>query len=240
MLAVIMRRYMHNYGATGEDFARVAVAMRRHAATNPAAYFYRKPITIEDHQASRMIADPFRLLDCCQESDGAIATVVTSRERARDLRQKPVLIAAVAQGACDEQFTMTNYYRDDISHFSESALVAQQLFADAGIEPADVDIAMLYDHFGPTILPQLEAYGFCGRGEAKDFIKDGNIEIGGTLPVNTNGGQLGEAYMHGLNGITEAVRQLRGTAVNQIDGVQNILTTGGPGTSTSGAILSIG
>lgn len=238
-LGMVMRRYMHEYGATAADFGQIAVSARRHAATNPQARFYGKPITLDDYMASRMIADPLRLLDCCQESDGAVALVITSAERARDLKQQPVLVRGAAQGACDHQRLMHSYYRDDITRASEAELVAQQLYRQSGLTPGDIDGAILYDHFGPTVLLSLEAYGFCGRGEAKDFIKNGNIEIGGTLPVNTNGGQVGEAYIHGMNGIAEAVRQLRGNAVNQISGASNILVTAGLGVPTSGVILGI-
>ncbi|HKY91180.1 MAG TPA: lipid-transfer protein, partial [Nevskiaceae bacterium] len=237
MIAIPMRRYMHVYGATSEDFARVSVAARRHAATNPHALFHGRPITVAEHQRSRMVADPFRLLDCCQESDGGVAFVVTRADRARDLRQAGVRILAAAQGSIGGQVPMTDYYREDITGYPESALVARQLFAAAGIGPAEVQAAMLYDHFGPTVLPQLEAYGFCARGTAKDFVRDGGIEIGGRLPVNTHGGQLGEAYLHGMNGVTEAVRQLRGTAANPVDGVHHVLVTGAPGTTTSGALF---
>jgi acetyl-CoA acetyltransferase len=239
MLAIPVRRYMYEYGATSRDFANVAVAARRHAATNPAAYFYGRPITIEDHQNSKMIADPFRLLDCCQENDGGVAVVLTSLERARDLRQPPVKVAAAAQAMPQGMISLLNYYGGDVSFFAECELVARQLYGRTGLTPADVDVALLYDHFGPTILLQLEAYGFCGRGEAKEFIRDGAIEVGGRLPINTHGGQVGEAYMHGMNGINEAVRQLRGTAVNQVAGATTALVTGGPGTTTSGAILTV-
>ena len=238
MLAISMRRYMHETGASSRDFAHVSVAARCHAATNPDAYFYEKPITVEDHQNSKMIADPFRLLDCCLESDGGVAFVVTNVDRARDLSQQPIKIAAAAQ-ACPSSFvSITNYYSEDVGSFPECALVAEQLYQNAEIAPNDVGAAMLYDHFGPTLLPQLEAYGFCARGEAKEFIRDGGIEIGGALPVNTHGGQLGEAYMHGMNGIVEAVRQLRGEAVNQINRISHVLVTAAAGVTSSGAILS--
>jgi acetyl-CoA acetyltransferase len=236
-LGMVMRRYMHQYGATSEDFGRIAVSARRHAATNPAARFYGKPITMDDYLASRMIADPLRLLDCCQESDGAVAVVVVSAAHARKLRQKPVLIRAAAQGAADHMRLMHSYYRDDITRASEAELVARQLYRQSGLRPSDLDGAILYDHFGPTVMLSLEAYGFCGRGEAKDFIRHGNIELGGSLPVNTNGGQVGEAYIHGMNGVAEAVRQLRGSAVNQIPHASNILVTAGLGVPTSGVIL---
>ncbi len=237
-VALAARRYMHDFGATSEDFGRVSVACRRHAAVNPHAWFYNKPITLAQHQASRFIVEPLRLLDCCQESDGAVAIVVTRADRARHLRHRPALIRAAAQGATDEQMNMTSFYRADISALSEIALVARQLYAMADLGPADLQTAVLYDHFSPFVLPQLEAFGFCARGEAKDFIRDGNIEIGGALPVNTHGGQLGEAYIHGLNGVAEAVRQVRGTSVNQVADVENVLVTAGTGVPTSGAILS--
>ena len=237
-VAMNARRYMHAYGATSEDFGRVSVADRRHAATNPKAWFHGRPITLAEHQASRWIVEPLRLLDCCQESDGAVAVVVTSAARARDLRQPPVRIAAAAQGATTDQQMMTRYYQGDITGLPEMGLVARQLYEMAGIGPADVQTAVLYDHFTPFVLCQLEEFGFCGRGEAKDFIRDGNIEIGGALPVNTHGGQLGEAYIHGMNGITEGVRQVRGSAVNQVPGVEHVIVTAGTGVPTSGLILA--
>jgi len=237
-VAMFAQRYMHEYGATTEDFGRVAVACRRHAANNPAAFFYQQPITLEDHQKSRWIVKPLRLLDCCQESDGAVAIVVTRADRARHLRQKPVLIRGAAQGACDDQMNMTSFYRKDISALSEMRLVAKQLYAMAGIGPKDIQTAVLYDHFSPFVLPQLEAFDFCKRGEAKDFVKDGQIDMGGRLPVNTNGGQLGEAYIHGVNGIAEGVRQVRGSSVNQVKDVQHALVTAGTGVPTSGLILA--
>jgi acetyl-CoA acetyltransferase len=236
-VAMNARRYMHEFGATTEDFGRVAVADRRHAATNPAAWFYGKPITLEDHQRSRWIVEPLRLLDCCQESDGAVAIVVTSLERARDLRQPPVRIAAAAQGATTDQQMMTRYYSEEITGLPEMGLVAGQLYATAGIGPGDVQTAILYDHFTPFVLPQLEELGFCGRGEAREFIADGNLELDGRLPLNTHGGQLGEAYLHGMNGIAEAVRLVRGTSVNQPDDVSNVVVTAGTGVPTSGLVL---
>ena len=238
-VAMVARRYMHLYGATSQDFGRVAVAGRRHAATNPAAWFYNQPITLEEHQASRWIVDPLHLLDCCQESDGGQALVVTSAERARDLPNTPALIVATAQGAGEEQWTMTSFFRDDIAQLPEMKVVADELWTSSGLTPADIQTAILYDHFTPYVLMQLEEFGFCGRGEAKDFIKDGALEMGGKLPINTHGGQLGEAYIHGMNGIAEAVRQVRGTSVNQVDSVENVLVTAGTGVPTSGLILGV-
>ena len=238
-VAMVARRYMHLYGATSADFGRVAVAGRRHAANNPAAWFYNDPITLEDHQASRWIVDPLHLLDCCQESDGGQALVVTSAERARDLPNTPALIVAGAQGAGIDQWTMTSFFRDDIAQLPEMKVVADELWTSSGLTPADIQTAILYDHFTPYVLMQLEEFGFCGRGEAKDFIKDGALEIGGRLPINTHGGQLGEAYIHGMNGIAEAVRQVRSTSVNQVDKVENVLVTAGTGVPTSGLILGV-
>jgi len=236
-VAMQARRYMHDYGATSEDFGRVAVADRRHAANNPAAFFFDRPITLGEHQASRLIVDPLHLLDCCQESDGAVAVVVTSAERARDLAQPPAYVAAAAQGSAPDQYVMTSYYRDDIG-IPEMGVVGRELWRQSGLGPADVQTAVLYDHFTPYVLMQLEELGFCGRGEAKDFIADGAIELSGRLPLNTHGGQLGEAYLHGMNGINEAVRQVRGTAVNQVPDVAHVLVTAGTGVPTSGLVLS--
>ncbi|GII31765.1 lipid-transfer protein [Planotetraspora mira] len=239
-VAMFARRYMHQYGVTSEDFGRVAVAMRRHASTNPAAWFYGRPITLAEHQASKWIVDPLHLLDCCQESDGAVALVVTTTERARDLRRSPAVIAAAAQGSGSGQMMMTSYYRDDMSGLPEMGVVGRKLWEKSGLSPSEIQTAIIYDHFTPFVLNQLEELGFCGHGEAKDFIQDGGIEIDGHLPVNPHGGQLGEAYIHGMNGIAEAVRQIRGTAVNQVAGVQNVLVTAGTGVPTSGLILSQG
>ncbi len=236
-VAMVAQRYMHLSGATSEDFGTVAVADRRHAATNPLAWFYEQPITLAEHQASRWIVEPLHLLDCCQESDGGQALVVTSLDRARDLANPPAVVTAAAQGAGADQWTMTSFYRDDIAQLPEMKVVADELWASSGLGPADVQAAILYDHFTPYVLMQLEEFGFCGRGEAKDFIADGAIEIGGRLPLNTHGGQLGEAYIHGMNGIAEAVRLVRGTSVNQIANVEHVLVTAGTGVPTSGLIV---
>jgi acetyl-CoA acetyltransferase len=235
-VAMIARRYMHESGATSEDFGAVTVADRRHAATNPNAWFYHRPVTLAEHQASRWIAEPLRLLDCCQESDGAVAVVVTSLERARSLPQRPAVIRAAAQGSGRDQFTMTSYYRDALG-LPEMGVVARQLWRQAGIGPPDVRVAVLYDHFTPYVLLQLEELGFCGRGEARHFIAGGALELDGSLPLNPHGGQLGEAYIHGMNGIAEAVRQVRGTSVNQVGGDGPVLVTAGTGVPTSGLIL---
>ncbi|WP_025617357.1 lipid-transfer protein [Salinispora cortesiana] len=238
-VAMAARRYQHVFGATGEDFGRVAVAARRHAATNPRAWFFGRPITLVDHQASRWIAEPLRLLDCCQESDGAVAVVVAGVEHAADLRQTPAVIAAAAQGSGADQYIMTSYYRDNLTGLPELGVVGRQLWEQSGLVPDDVRVAMLYDHFTPYVLMQLEELGFCPPGEARHFIADGAIELGGRLPVNPHGGQLGEAYIHGMNGIVEAVRQVRGSSVNQVAGAGPVLVTAGTGVPTSGLLLAL-
>ncbi|MER5883795.1 lipid-transfer protein [Streptomyces sp. NPDC001941] len=230
-VAMAAQRYLHAYGLAPEVFGHVAVVDRRHAATNPAAYFHGKPITLEEHAASRWIVEPLRLLDCCQETDGGQALVVTSTERARDLRRPPAVVVAAAQGAGRAQEQMTSFYRDDLTGLPEMGVVARQLWRTSGLRPADIDVGILYDHFTPFVLMQLEEFGFCGPGEAADFV------AADALPLNTHGGQLGEAYLHGMNGIAEAVRQLRGSAVNQIPGAARTLVTAGTGVPTSGLIL---
>ncbi len=236
-VGMFAQRYMHRYGATSEDFGRVAVAARDFAATNPAAFFHGKPITLEEHQASRWICEPLHLLDCCQESDGAVAMVITSVERARDLKQKPVIIKGAAQGLSDGQQIMTSYFRKDITGLPEMGLVAKQLWQQSGLSAEDIQTAVIYDHFTPFVLPQLEEFGFVKRGEAKEFIRAGEHARGGKLPINTNGGQLGEAYIHGMNGVAEGVRQVRGSSVNQVADVHNVLVTAGTGVPTSAVIL---
>ncbi|MDV5147072.1 lipid-transfer protein [Streptomyces sp. SBC-4] len=230
-VAMAAQRYLHTYGLTPDAFGHVAVTDRRHAARNPAAYFHGKPITLADHAASRWIVEPLRLLDCCQETDGGQAIVVTSVERARDLPRPPAVILAAAQGAGRKQEAMTSFYRDELTGLPEMGVVARQLWRTAGLTPDDIDVAILYDHFTPFVLMQLEEFGFCGPGEAADFV------AADAIPLNTHGGQLGEAYLHGMNGIAEAVRQLRGTSVNQIPGAARTLVTAGTGVPTSGLIL---
>ncbi|MET9516261.1 lipid-transfer protein [Streptomyces sp. NPDC002994] len=233
-VAMAAQRYLHVYDLTTDVFGHVAVTDRRHAARNPAAYFYEKPIALADHAASRWIVEPLRLLDCCQETDGGQAVVVTSVERARDLPHPPAVIVAAAQGAGRGQEQMTSFYRDGpdgLNGLPEMGVVARQLWQTSGLRPADIDVGILYDHFTPFVLMQLEEFGFCGPGEGGGFVAEDR------LALNTHGGQLGEAYLHGMNGIAEAVRQLRGTSVNQIPGAATSLVTAGTGVPTSGLIL---
>ncbi|MDK1358691.1 lipid-transfer protein [Arthrobacter sp. zg-Y1219] len=237
--AFLARRYMHEFGATSADFGQISVLSRKHAANNPKAWFHNRPITIEDHQASRFIADPLRLLDCCQETDGGQALVIVSAERARDLPHPPAIITAAAQGVGPQQISMSSYYRDNIDEMPEVELVARQLWQQAGHGPEGIDAAILYDAFTPMVLLQLEEYGFCKRGEAKDMIADGALELTGSLPINTHGGQLGEGYMHGVNGIAEGVRLIRGTSTNQpAKTLANVLVTGGSPVPHSALVLA--
>jgi acetyl-CoA acetyltransferase len=163
--------------------------------------------------------------------------VVTGSARAADLPHPAAVVRAAAQGSGPDQFVMNSYYRAELAALPEMGVVARQLWEQTGIGPNDVDVAVLYDHFTPFVLVQLEELGFCGRGEARHFIADGAIELGGRLPVNPHGGQLGEAYIHGMNGIAEGVRQVRGTAVNQVRGAEHVLVTAGTGVPTSGLVL---
>ncbi|HEY3696492.1 thiolase C-terminal domain-containing protein [Phenylobacterium sp.] len=213
--------YMQRYGVTNEDLGRYVVQARQYAATNPRAWYYQQPITLDDHQASRWIVEPIlRKLDCCQESDGGCALVVTSLERARDLKQPVVRVLGATQSHARGSFIMHNYYKSDLAEQDEMKAQGQMLWNTTGLKPADIDVAMIYENFSPVVLMSLESHGFCKPGEAKDFIADGQIGPGGALPVNTNGGLLGEAYIHGVNNILEGVRQVRGTAANQVPGAE--------------------
>jgi acetyl-CoA acetyltransferase len=229
------QRYMHRYDVTNMDFGLYPVVARKHAATNPNAFYYQQPLTLEQHQESRWIVEPIlRKLDCCQESDGGVALVVTSMDRARDLPPRPVRVDAASQGHLRDGDEMFGYYRGDLAGYEEGAFLGKQLYEATGLTPDDIDVAMIYENFTPIVFIQLEAFGFCGPGEATDFIAGGNIEVGGKLPVNPNGGLLGEAYIHGMNNILEGVRQVRGTAANQVEGAEHVLVSAG----RSGLVLS--
>lgn len=236
--ALLYRRYMSQFGAGEEHLARLAVQNRQYASTNPAAWYYGRPLTTEQYYDSRVVSEPLRVPDCCQESDGAVALVITPLDRARDLPSTAVHIAAGAQGVGVRQSVLASLYRDDITVLEETRVMGRSLWQRAGMGPQDIDVAILYDHFAPTVLMQLEALGFCGLGEGWQMLDSGELGPGGTLPVNTHGGMIGEAYIHGYNNVAEAVRQIRGTAANQVDDVNHVLVTGGPMTGTSGLILA--
>jgi acetyl-CoA acetyltransferase len=222
--AIAMQRYMHLYGATSEQLAAVPIALRKHAGNNPRAIM-RAPMTLEAHQASRMVVDPLRLYDCCLISDGAAVVLIARQERARDLQQKPVRIAGM-QG--------TRAGRDEFIFAPRGLGINQQptaraaarpidleAFARAGVTEKDVQGFYTYDAFSPLVLFALERFGYCGPGEAAAWVQNGRIELGGALPVNTSGGLLSEAHVAGWNSICEMVRQLRGTAeASQIPGAQ--------------------
>ena len=225
MYALWFRRYMHEYGVTNEDFGRYVVVARRHAATNPNAWFYQRPITLDDHQESRWIVEPvLRLFDCCQESDGGVALLVTSAERTPDL-PAPVAVVGAADVHVAGTSIMNNYYLPDLAGFADAERCAARLWDQTGLGPNDIDVAEIYENFSPLALLVLEAFGFCGRGEAAPYIAGGAIDLEGELPVNTHGGLLGEAYIHGMNTLLEGVRQVRGQAVNQVPGVEHALVS---------------
>ena len=225
MYSLWFRRYMHEYGITNEDFGRYTVVARRHAAANPAAWFYERPITLADHQASRWIVEPvLRLLDCCQESDGGVALVVTSDERVADI-PAPVRVLGAADAHVRGTSVMHNYYLPDLAGFPDAERCAARLWQRTGLGPDDIDVAQIYENFSPLVFLVLEAFGFCGRGEAAGFIAAGAIDLDGRLPVNTHGGLLGEAYIHGMNTLLEGVRQVRGTAANQVANVEHSLVS---------------
>ena len=236
-VAMATQRYMHETGCKSTDLANVSISTRKHAVNNPNAFFHGRELTLEEHQSSRMIVDPLRLFDCCQETDGGCACIVTTSERARDLAQPGALIRGVAQAAGAEQEVMTSFYRPDIARIIEMDRVAEQVYAISGLGPKDLEAAVIYDAFSSIVLWQLESFGLCERGEAKDFIKEGALELGGRLPTNTHGGQLSEAYIHGMNGVNEGVRLIRGTSCNQPEKNDCVLVTAGIGIPTSAMIL---
>ncbi|OHV74714.1 lipid-transfer protein [Pseudofrankia sp. BMG5.36] len=234
--ALKARRHMALYGTTTDQFAEVTINARRNAVNNPDARF-REEITVEEHHASRLVCDPLRLLDCCMESDGAAALIVTTPERARDLRHPPVSIRAVATtgeykwatasfNTIDEDYVSTGHRR-----------AARDLYHRAGLGPDDVDVALFYDGFTPSVIMSLEDWGFCDIGEGGPFVADGGIRREGRLPVNTHGGNLAEVYLQGITHLLEGVRQLRGTAINQIADASVALYASGVGASPGGGVL---
>ena len=238
-IAMLTRRYMHEYGATRDHLANVAIAFRKHAARNPLSTMGHKPLTRDDYMNARWISEPLCLFDNCLETDGALAVVVTSAERARDLPHPPALIHSFAQGLPPNHQTMTNYFTEDPLR-GPAWTAARRLWANADVTPDDVHVAQLYDAFSPLIPLSLEGYGFCERGEGGPYTDNGNIEWpNGRLPVNTSGGGMSEAYVHGFNLILEGVRQIRGTSTSQVEGANVSLVTSGEGVPTS-AILFTG
>lgn len=235
-IAMLTRRYMHETGATREHLANVAVACRKHANRNPEAIFSDRELTREQYMEGRWISEPLCLFDNCLETDGALAAVVVSAERAADCKQPPAYVHSWAQGLPAQHHTMVNFWNDDPLK-GPSWACAKRLWVGAELGPADVDVAQIYDAFTTLIPLSLEGYGFCERGEGAAFTEDGAIELGGRLPVNTSGGGLSEAYVHGFNLINEGVRQVRGTSTSQVPDASACLVTSGEGVPTSALIL---
>ena len=236
-IAMLARRYMHEFGATRDHLANVALAFRKHANRNPHATMKGKPLTREQYMQSRWVSEPLCLYDNCLETDGALAVVIVAAERARDLRHPPATIHSFAQGIPRQHQLMTNYFCDD-PLLGPSWTCARLLWAKGDFKPGDVPVAQLYDAFSPLIPLSLEGYGFCGRGEGAAFTDGGALEWpDGRLPTNTSGGGMSEAYVHGFNLILEGVRQMRGTSTCQVDGAQCCLVTSGEGVPTSALLL---
>jgi acetyl-CoA acetyltransferase len=236
-VAMLMRRYMHEYGGTRDHLANVAIAFRKHANRNPAATMYERTLTREEYMNARWISEPLCLFDNCLETDGALALVVVSAERAKDLAQTPAYIHAGAQGLPPQHQTMINYFNED-PLMGPSWATAVGLWKYADFKPSDVKVAQIYDAFSPLIPLSLEGYGFCERGEGAEFTNDGALEWpDGALPTNTSGGGMSEAYVHGFNLVLEAVKQIRGTSTSQVEGADLSFVTSGEGVPTSALLL---
>jgi acetyl-CoA acetyltransferase len=241
--AMLARRHMHLYGTRREHFAEIAISQRNNAIKRPTS-LRTEPLTLEEYMQGRMISDPLCIYDYTMESDGAVAVITTSVERARDLKQRPVEIIASAHGGAGRwgQALINMQMPDDYFASSGHRLVAHRLYDMAGLRADDVDVALLYDHFTPMVMMQLEDYGFCPVGEGGRFVAEGHVRYPhGSIPVNTHGGNLSEAYIIGMTHIREAVEQLRGTAINQVAGAEVALVTGGPASlPVSGTLLGRG
>lgn len=237
--AIMARRHMIEFGTTEEQLAHIALACREHANRNPNAQMYGRQLTLDDVMSSRMISDPLKLYDFCLETDGACALVVTSAERARDLKQKPALITAVTQASGPEQqATMMNgvLTRESITRLP-STIAAKLLYQRAGLGPEDIPVAQIYDCFSITAYMQIADYGFCEPGDTGAFVEEGNLLLGGRLPMNTSGGHLSEGYIHGMNHVLEGVRQVRGTSTSQVPGAEVCLVTSAMPPGPSAMIL---
>lgn len=234
-IAMLARRHMIEHGSTEEHLGAVATTFRAHAQNNPWAMM-RTPMTIDDYMAARMISEPLRLFDCCLESDGALAIVLTTPERARDCRRPPVLVRGFSQGIGPDHLVMANYFTADPLD-SPGRYAGEDLWRATGMGPGEIDCVQLYDAFSPLVVISLEAYGFCTPGEGGPLAASGALAVGGALPCNTAGGSLSEAYVHGMNLIVEGVRQIRGAAINQVRGCETVMVSSGNGVPTSALVL---
>jgi len=205
--AMMFQMHQNRYGTTTRQLAEVSVAFRQHALLNPDAVM-KKPMTIDDHEEARPIVEPLRLLDYCLINDGAVCVIMTSAERARDLKKSPVLISGVGARDAFSQSSISNF--DENFWYAEARDTAAQVYQMAGVGPSDIDGLMCYDNFSPTVLFSLEGFGFCGRGESGAYVEGGTLGLHGALPTNTDGGHLSNSYMQGWALNVEAVRQLRG------------------------------
>jgi acetyl-CoA acetyltransferase len=238
MYGLIAQRHMTEFGTTREQLGQIALTCRRNAQSNPAAQMHGRPMTLDDYLDARTISYPLGLFDYCLESDGACAVVVTSTEQGRDTKSAPIAIAAVAQGGSagvQAGRTLSSLMRSDLLTFP-SHLVAENLYRRANLGPADIDVAQIYDCFTITVLIQLEDFGFCAKGEGGPFAASGALDT--TLPINTSGGHLSEAYIHGMNHVVEGVRQLRGESTRPVPGAEVCLVTSGAPPATSAMILT--
>ena len=237
--SMVTQRHMHQYGTKREHLAEICINQRNNALTRPKALM-KTPLTLDEYFNARMISDPLCLFDYTMESDGAVAVITTSVERAKDLRHPPAVIAGSVAGGHTDNYSLLGWWQQKGNEFASSGHrnVAKQLYEMAGVGPEDIDVACFYDHFSPMVLMQVEDYGLCPIGEGGPFIADGNIRLGGKVPVNTHGGNLSEAYIIGMTHIVECVEQIRGTAINQVEGAEYALCTGGPAViPMSGSIL---
>jgi acetyl-CoA acetyltransferase len=238
MYALDARRHMHLYGTTSKQLGLVAVTCYANAQRNPRAVMHGRPLTLEQHQASRMIADPYRLYDCCQESDGACALVVTSRDRARDAPAYAALIAGAAQGIARGDGIYRAGRAEEFWTSAGMAGIAHDVYAAAGISPDEIDTIQIYENFTGQVIMALEDFGFCERGEGGPYVESGAISWpNGRTPLNTSGGNLAEAYIHGLSLVVEGVRQIRGTSTAQVADAQHCLITSGPTAPPSSALI---
>lgn len=231
--SIIAKRHMHEFGTTREQFGQVALTIRAHANLNPHAMMYGRELTMQDYLDSKPIAEPYHLFDCCLETDGASAVIVTSAERAKDLPKRAAIIAGIAEGHAESPDNIPS--RADIFDTGLTR-AAPRAFAQAGLSPSDVDLALIYDCFTFEVIQQLEEAGFCKRGEGGSFVEDGNIGLTGSLPVNPHGGLLSDGHTAGMSHIVEAVRQVRGECGDRQVGKHDVVAVTGWGDMGDGAL----